>query len=129
MATESYVVHATNLPSASDGSLGISSFELLADWVEKAIIDLESRYPVGELGMGWEPAGVALEKMLPLLFAEMSGLERVDARTGSEGLIFGLYERVGRLVKMWKRLCPEEALDFDIDGFFEPHVLAWLGEF
>jgi hypothetical protein len=85
----------------------------------------------------FNPAAIVLSKQLPLFFAE---LQMLDTAVGvGSDRVFGLYEITGRLGVMWEELCPgwvfctsgtDNSVDhgFEIDAFFEPHVVAWLRE-
>jgi len=60
---------------------------------------------------------------LPLFCAELQTLDRPREAASD---IFPLYETTGRLLEMWDDLCPDQEHGFELDAFFEPHVLAWL---
>lgn len=70
-----------------------------------------------------DPACIIIKCQLPLFLAEIHSLEKPR---GSASDIFTLYEITGKLLDLWDDLSFEQDHGFDLDGFFEPHVRAWL---
>ena len=79
---------------------------------------------------------MVLSKQLPLFCAELQVLSRPRIPASD---VFGLYEVTGRLLVMWDELCHgyiiycynanlriRQEHGFELDAFFEPHVVAWL---
>lgn len=100
----------------------VEGFERFAEWIEMEVANVEKVWsPNGPLN----PAGLVISKQLPLFLAELQVLETAG---GGASDVFVLYEVMARLLSTWERLCPSAGRDFDIDAFFEPHVLTWLRE-
>ncbi|KAL7418776.1 hypothetical protein Q5752_006459 [Cryptotrichosporon argae] len=102
----------------------VEGFEKVAGWIEKEVAAVQKVWGKG-LGPAFNPAAIILSKQLPLFLAELQVLDRV---TGAASDVFHLYEVTARLVGMWEEMCPGLDHGFDVDTFFEPHVLAWLRE-
>lgn len=116
---DSHQVGARTAPSGKDAV--VEGFERVAEWIEMEIGNIEKVWPTnGPIN----PAGIIISKQLPLLLAELQVLERAG---GEASDVFALYEVTSRLLSIWERLCPGAAgREFDIDAFFEPHVITWL---
>ncbi|WOO80435.1 putative protein [Vanrija pseudolonga] len=102
----------------------VEGFERVALWIEKEIKNVLKVWGKG-LDPYFNPAGLILSKQLPLFLAELQVLETAG---GAASDVFVLYEVTDRLLRMWDDLCPGTEHHFDIDQFFEPHVLTWLRE-
>nr|XP_018258943.1 cytoplasmic protein [Kwoniella dejecticola CBS 10117]OBR81101.1 cytoplasmic protein [Kwoniella dejecticola CBS 10117] len=100
----------------------IEGFENVAGWIYKEITDVKRVWGKG-LGSSLNPAAIILSRQLPLFLAE---LQVIDKPRGVASDIFTLYETTGKLLDLWDDLCPNQEHGFELDAFFEPHVLAWL---
>ncbi|KAL1411961.1 hypothetical protein Q8F55_002954 [Vanrija albida] len=120
-------VHAAQVgqcTGASGKDAVVEGFERVALWIEKEIKNVLKVWGKG-LDPYFNPAGLILSKQLPLFLAELQVLETAG-RAASD--VFVLYEVTDRLLRLWDDLCPGADHHFDIDHFFEPHVLTWLRE-
>lgn len=52
----------------------------------------------------------------------------LEGVNGASSDVFSLYEVTWRLSSLWDKLCPGVSHGFDVDAFFEPHVIMWLRE-
>jgi len=102
----------------------VEAFEMLAAWVNDEVSNVHKAWGTG-LGAVLDPASIIIRKQLPLFLAEIQVLETSN---GAASDVFHLYEVTSRLLALWERLCPGREHGFDIDAFFEPHVMMWLRE-
>ncbi|KIR25299.1 cytoplasmic protein [Cryptococcus deuterogattii 99/473] len=102
-----------------------SSPELFASQPEaaKVLDNLSDEVKASAIGDILDPASIIIKCQLPLFLAEIHSLEKPR---GSASDIFTLYEITGKLLDLWDDLSFEQDHGFDLDGFFEPHVRAWL---
>ncbi|WWC91481.1 uncharacterized protein L201_006427 [Kwoniella dendrophila CBS 6074] len=100
----------------------VEGFENVAAWIYKEITDVKKVWGKG-LGETLNPAAIILSRQLPLFLAE---LQIIDKPRGVASDVFTLYETTGKLLDLWDDLCPNQEHGFELDAFFEPHVLAWL---
>lgn len=117
-ALHSHQVGEHNAASGKDAV--VEGFERVAAWIEMEIVNVEKAWPANT---PINPAGVIISKQLPLFLAELQVLETAG---GAASDVFALYEITSKLLSAWDRLCPGAGSHFDIDAFFEPHVLTWL---
>lgn len=103
-------------------------FERLADWIESGIRRVARVWPRNLIAGRLSPTATILSKQLPLFLAELHVLEGPDTNKIRAESVFGLYEKTARLLSLWQDFCPELDSGFDLDGFFEPYVRAWLRE-
>lgn len=118
----SYQVGVTTGSSGKDAV--VEGFEKVASWIESEVSNVIKVWGTG-LGPTLNPAAIVIQKQLPLFLAEVQVLETAN---GAGADVFTLYETTARLLALWERLCPGVDHGFDIDTFFEPHVVAWLRE-
>lgn len=90
------------------------------------------------------PPAIILSRQLPLFLAELQAFDQPQPGRKAE-VIFGLYEKTARLFSLWEDVCPKYVSpchaysqntqrhpinstpsDFDLEAFFEPHVMEWL---
>ncbi|WVQ81673.1 hypothetical protein IAT38_003798 [Cryptococcus sp. DSM 104549] len=100
----------------------VEGLEKVAMWMEKEVTGVKKVYGRG-LGSILNPASVILSRQLPLFLAE---LQILDKPRGAASDIFTLYETTGKLLDLWDELCPDQEHGFELDAFFEPHVMGWL---
>ncbi|WRT68812.1 uncharacterized protein IL334_005792 [Kwoniella shivajii] len=100
----------------------VEGFENVAAWINKEITDVKRVWGKG-LGTSLNPAAIIISRQLPLFLAE---LQIIDKPRGVASDVFSLYETTGKLLDLWDDLCPGQEHGFELDAFFEPHVLAWL---
>ncbi|OCF44431.1 cytoplasmic protein [Kwoniella heveanensis CBS 569] len=100
----------------------VEGFEKVALWMENEVRDIKRAWHKG-LGNSLNPASIVLSRQLPLFLAE---LQVIDKPRGAASDIFTLYETTGKLLDLWDDLCPNQEHGFELDAFFEPHVIAWL---
>nr|XP_019009601.1 cytoplasmic protein [Kwoniella pini CBS 10737]OCF48382.1 cytoplasmic protein [Kwoniella pini CBS 10737] len=100
----------------------IEGFENVAGWIYNEIINVKKVWGKG-LGSSLNPAAIIISRQLPLFLAE---LQVIDKPRGVASDIFSLYETTGKLLDLWDDLCPNQEHGFELDSFFEPHVMAWL---
>jgi hypothetical protein len=120
MGIHNHVVGTQTGESGKDAV--VEGFEKLASWIEGEITNVAKVWGSG-LGRDLDPAAIILHKQLPLFLAEIQVLETASSAASD---VFHLYEVTARLLALWDRLLPGKEHGFDLDGFFEPHVLAWL---
>jgi hypothetical protein len=89
-----------------------------------------------------DPPAIILSRQLPLFLAELQAFDQPQQGRKAE-VIFGLYEKTARLFSLWDDVLPKYVsltdlgkipahqfhstpCDFDMDAFFEPHVMEWL---
>lgn len=101
-------------------------FERLADWIESGIRRVARVWPRNLIAGRLSPTATILSKQLPLFLAELHVLEGPETNSIRAESVFGLYEKTARLLSLWEDFCPELDSGFDLDGFFEPYVRAWL---
>lgn len=73
----------------------------------------------------FNPAAIIMSRQLPLFLAELQVLEGAN---GASSDVFSLYEVTSRVLALRDELCPETEHGFDVDAFFEPHIVMWLRE-
>ncbi|ADV25829.1 cytoplasmic protein [Cryptococcus gattii E566] len=100
----------------------VEGLEKVAAWMEKEVSNVKKVWGRG-LQTILDPASIIIKCQLPLFLAEIHSLEKPR---GSASDIFTLYEITGKLLDLWDDLSFEQDHGFDLDGFFEPHVRAWL---
>ncbi|WVR09258.1 hypothetical protein IAU60_006323 [Kwoniella sp. DSM 27419] len=107
---------------ASGKDARVEGFEKVALWMEKEVSGIKKAWGRG-LDGALNPAAIVISRQLPLFLAE---LQVIDRPRGAASDIFTLYETTGKLLDLWEELCPKQEHGFELDAFFEPHVVAWL---
>ncbi|WVQ64082.1 uncharacterized protein L199_002241 [Kwoniella botswanensis] len=100
----------------------VEGFENVARWILKEVTDVKRVWGKG-IGSTLNPSAIIISRQLPLFLAE---LQVIDKPRGVASDIFSLYETTGKLLDLWDDLCPNQEHGFELDAFFEPHVMAWL---
>ncbi|WVW79162.1 hypothetical protein I302_101128 [Kwoniella bestiolae CBS 10118] len=100
----------------------VEGFENVAKWILKEVGDVKRVWGKG-VGRTLNPSAIIISRQLPLFLAE---LQVIDKPRGVASDIFSLYDTTGKLLDLWDDLCPKQEHGFELDAFFEPHVMAWL---
>lgn len=122
MGIHSHEIGAHTGESGKDAVM--EGFEKLASWIIQEVTNVRQVWHNG-LGKSLDPAAIIIHKQLPLFLAEIQVLETA---TSASSDVFVLYEVTARLLALWDKLCPGLEHGFDLDAFFEPHVVTWLRE-
>ncbi|KAJ3869366.1 hypothetical protein EV359DRAFT_69973 [Lentinula novae-zelandiae] len=106
---------------------------LMTDELEKSTKALDKRFPEPILGK-IDVVSLVVEVQIPLFVTEVQSSQKRLFESSMNGPtpdipiqdIFALYRRTKTLISMLAAFAPEQRVDFNLTGFFEPYVLQWL---
>ncbi|KAJ3894478.1 hypothetical protein GG344DRAFT_74035 [Lentinula edodes] len=106
---------------------------LMTDELEKSTKALDKRFPEPILGK-IDLVSLVVEVQIPLFITEVQSSQKRLFESSMNGPtpdipiqdIFALYRRTKTLISMLAAFAPEQRVDFNLTGFFEPYVLQWL---
>ncbi|KAI0063318.1 hypothetical protein BV25DRAFT_1907095 [Artomyces pyxidatus] len=106
---------------------------LMTDEMEKSAKALDKRFPEPILEH-IDLVSLLVEVTVPLFLQDLEASRKRLFESSMNGPtpdvpiedIFALYRRTKTLLGMFEAFCPEQHVDFDVGGFFEPYVRQWL---